>query len=113
VRVEQDLLVQEFARSADDSIFGTYVRPDSDAHNFIYFRGGQLRFGKLTMTDTDLLIHDADESDPFDLYLAQYNRQLVAGHTRNLPDLGLRTWMVDFGKLPASSGRGRTQVAGR
>lgn len=99
VRVEQDLLVQEFARSADDSIFGTFVRPDSDAHNFIYFRGGQLRFGKLTMVDTDLLIHDADEADPLDLYLAEYNRQLVAGHTKNLPDFGLRTWMVDYGKL--------------
>jgi hypothetical protein len=108
VRIEQNLLVQEFARTADDTIFGTYVRPDSGARNFVYFRGGQLRFGKLTMTDTDLLIHDDDERDAFDLYLVEYNRQLVAGHTKNLPNLGLRTWMVDYGKL------GRTPtVAGR
>jgi hypothetical protein len=99
VRVEGNLLVQEFARTPDDTIFGTYVRPDSGARNFIYFRGGKLRFGKLTMTDTDLLIHDNDERDPFDLFFAEYNRQLVAGHTRNLPNLGLRTWMVDYGKL--------------
>jgi len=51
------------------------------------------------MTETNLLIHDADERDPFDLYFAEYNRQLVAGHTGNLPNLGLRTWMVDYGKL--------------
>jgi hypothetical protein len=99
VRIEQDLLVQEFARTPDDTIFGTRVRPDSGARNFVYFRGGLLRFGKLTMTDTDLLIHDADERDPFDLYFAEYNRQLVAGHTKNLPNFGLRTWMVDHGKL--------------
>jgi hypothetical protein len=51
VRIERDLLVQEFARTPDDTIFGTYVRPNSGAHNFVYFRGGRLRFGKLTMSD--------------------------------------------------------------
>ena len=99
VRVEDSLLVQEFTRTADDTIFGTYVRPDSSSHNFIYFRGGKLRFGKLTMHDTDLLINDDDERDPLDLYLAHYNKQLAAGHTKNLPDLGLRTWMVDYRRV--------------
>jgi hypothetical protein len=99
VRIEGALLVQEFARTADDTIFGTFVKPDSGSKNFVYFRGGSLRFGRLTMTDTDLLIHDADESDPFDLYFAEYNKQLVAGHTRNLANYGLRTWMVDYGKV--------------
>jgi hypothetical protein len=99
VRIEGPLLVQEFARTADDSIFGTFVQPDSGSRNFIYFRGGQLRFGKLTMDDTDLLIHDADERDRFEVYFAEYNRQLVAGHTSNRADFGLRTWMVDYGKL--------------
>jgi hypothetical protein len=99
VRIEDSLLVQEFVRTADDTIFGTYVRPDSSAHNFVYFRGGQLRFGKLTMRDTDLLIDDDDERDPLDLYLARYNVQLAAGHTKNLPNLGLRTWLVDYRRL--------------
>jgi hypothetical protein len=110
VRIEGALLVQEFARTPDDTIFGTFVKPDSGSRNFVYFRGGTLRFGKLTMTDTDLLIHDADERDPFDLYFADYNRQLVAGHTRNLENLGLRTWMVDYEKL-APAGRARTVAA--
>jgi hypothetical protein len=111
VRIEGALLVQEFARTAEDTIFGTFVKPDSGSRNFVYFRGGTLRFGKLTMSDTDLLIHDADESDPFDLYFPEYNRQLVAGHTRNLENLGLRTWMVDYGKL-AAGGRARSVAAG-
>jgi hypothetical protein len=99
VRVEGAQLVQDFARTGDDTLFGGFVRPDAGSRNYIYFRGGQLRFGKLTMTDTDLLIHDADERDAFDLYFPEYNRQLTAGHTKNLPNLGLRTWMVDYGKL--------------
>ena len=99
VRIEDSLLVQEFTRTADDTIFGTYVRPDSGSHNFVYFRGGDLRFGKLTMHDTDLLINDDDERDPLDLYLAHYNRQLAAGHTRNLADLSLRTWLVDYRRV--------------
>lgn len=99
VRIEGALLIQEFARAPDDTIFGTRVKPDGSAHNFIYFRGGSLRFGRLTMTDTDLLIRDLSEADPFDVYFAEYNRQLVAGHTNNLENLGLQACMVDFGKL--------------
>ncbi|MEP6491247.1 MAG: hypothetical protein ABJF01_01125 [bacterium] len=108
VHIDGNLLVQDFARTPDDTVFGTFVKPDSDARNFVYFRGGQLRFGKLTMTDTDLLIRDDDERDPFDLYFAEYNKQLAAGHTKNLVDLGLRTWMVDYAKV---SGAGDRKVA--
>ena len=111
VRIEGAYLVQEFFHTADDTIFGSFVRPDPSARNFVYFRGGSLRFGRLTMTDTDLLISDADEHDPFDLYFAEYNRQLVAGHTSNLPNHGLRTWMVDFGKLGTATAE--TFTAGR
>jgi hypothetical protein len=99
VRIEGALLVQEFATTASDSVFGTYVRPDPDTHNFVYFRGGALRLGRLTMTNTDLLIHDEDERDPFDLYLTEYKKQLIAGYTKTLANDGMRTWMVDYRKL--------------
>ena len=105
VRFEDAYLVQEFFHTADDTIFGSYVRVDPGAKNFVYFRGGTLRFGRLTMSDTDLLIGDTDEHDPLDLYFTEYNRQLVAGHTSNLPNLGLRTWMVDFGDLGTATGK--------
>ena len=32
----------------------------------MYYRGGILRFGKLTMVRTDLLLLDADQKDVFD-----------------------------------------------
>ena len=96
VRVEGGRVSQTFVRTADDSVFTTRIRVDSTAHHYVYFRGGQLRFGKLLMTDTDLLIADADDSDPLDLYMAKYNTQLVAGLTHTLPNLGLRVSMPDY-----------------
>jgi hypothetical protein len=103
VRVEGNYMVQQFVQTPDDTVFGTFVVPDSGSKNFIYFRGGTLRFGKLTMVDTDLLIHDANETDPFDVYFKEYNRQLVAGHSKNLLNFGLRTWMVDYHRLGDSA----------
>jgi hypothetical protein len=50
------------------------------------------------------LIVDADQSDPFDLYMARYNVQLTAGVTKNLANLGLRVSMPDYAKVPAKGG---------
>jgi hypothetical protein len=103
IEVVGDALVQTFVTTPLDSIFDRYVHPDSAQPNFVYFRGGRLRFGKLEMIDTDLHIIDADQRDPFDLYLAKYNRQLVAGVSRNLETYGLRVTMPDFEDLGAPS----------
>lgn len=96
VRVEGNELVQEFARLPEDSVFERYARPDTSAANFVYFRGSRLRFGRLEMRDTDLLIVDVDPADPFDLFLERFNRQLVAGYSRTMPHLGLRAFFPDY-----------------
>jgi len=99
IGVVGDELVQTFVTTPLDSVFERYIQPDSAQPNYVYFRGGRLRFGKLEMIDTDLQIVDADPSDPFDLYLARYNRQLVAGTSKNLETFGLRVTMPDFEDL--------------
>jgi hypothetical protein len=73
--------------------------PDPRSQNYIYFSGSQLRFGKLTMTGADLQLIDDDPRDPFDFYPARYNRQLVAGYSRNTPEGGLKTYMPDYNDL--------------
>ena len=79
---------------------GKTARPaDPRARNYIYFRGGTIRFGKLTMTDADLQLIDADPKDPFDFYPARYDAQLVAGYSKNTPSKGLKTYMPDYGEL--------------
>ncbi len=67
--------------------------------NYMTYRGGRLRFGKLTMDDTDLQLIDMDQRDPFDFYLAYYKEQLVAGYTKTTPTFGLRVFMLDYNKL--------------
>ena len=95
----------------DSAIFLTFYPPDSakvkeltvpnpKATNYMFYRGGVLRFGKLTMHDTDLLIVDAVPEDPFDFFLEQYNAQLVAGYSKNTPDHGLITVMQDWKRTP-------------
>jgi hypothetical protein len=90
--------------------------PDSKATNYMFFRGGVLRFGKLTMHDTDLMIVDAEPEDPFDFFLAQYNAQLVAGYEKNTPDHGLIVFMPDYKRTPPLPGKadgGRHQARGK
>jgi hypothetical protein len=74
--------------------------PDPKAPNYMFFRGGVLRFGKLTMHDADLMIVDAEPEDPFDFFLDQYNAQLVAGYDKNTPDHGLIVTMPDYKRTP-------------
>ncbi len=43
--------------------------PEPRARNYVYFHGGSIRFGKLTMSDADMQLVDADGADPFDFFL--------------------------------------------
>jgi hypothetical protein len=70
--------------------------PTRAARNYMYYRGGVLRFGKLTMTDADLLLLDADQRDAFDFFQDRYNDMLVAGYSKNTPQKGLIVHMPDY-----------------
>lgn len=80
-------------------------RPSPAARNYVYFGGGDIRFGKLTMHDADLQLIDSDPKDPFDFYPARYNTQLVAGYSKNTPQKGLETYMPDYNDLQAAGKR--------
>jgi hypothetical protein len=88
-------------------VFGEESRPQK-AHvngNYMAYRGAQLRFGKLTMADTDLILIDMDPKDPFDFYLDHYKQQLAAGYTKETLDFGLRVYMPDYNKLQKPSAK--------
>ena len=67
--------------------------------NYMAFRGASLRFGKLTMRGSDLVIVDADPADRFDFFLGRYHEQLVAGTHRTTPEDGLVVRMPDLADL--------------
>lgn len=84
-------------------VFGDGVRrrltPRAVSHNYIYWRGGSLAFGKLTMTATDLELVDMDPSDPFDFSVEHWNDQLVAGYSKTTVARGLKAHMPDYNDL--------------
>ena len=79
--------------------YGGAPSPSKIKGNFMAYHGAQLRFGKLTMHDTDLMLIDLDPQDPLDFFLAHYWDQLAAGYTKITPTFGLRTYIRDYDKL--------------
>jgi hypothetical protein len=94
VRIEHDMMVQVFGSGEPQSL-----SPPATAKNHIYWRGGQLTFGKLTMTDTDLELIDEDPKDAFDFSVDRWNAQLAAGYSKVTPERGLKAHMVDYNDL--------------
>ena len=91
------------AGNAVVQVFGDGVRrrltPHAVSRNYIYWRGGSLAFGKLTMTATDLELVDMDPSDPFDFSVDHWNDQLVAGYSKTTVARGLKAHMPDHNDL--------------
>jgi hypothetical protein len=114
VTIEKGRLVQYFG-NVDPGRHGVAPPPDRRASNYMYFRGGTLRFGKLTMDDTDLLLVGADPKGPLDFSPQNYNDQLVAGYSKNTPTHGLIVYVPTLNDLarvgttggltPAATGR--------
>ena len=96
VRIQGDRIIQIFGKGAPHA---------TGAGNYMAYRGNQLRFGKLGMTNTDLVLIDLDPQDPFDFYLDRYEAQLVAGYVKITPGFGLRVFMHDFNKLQKSGAK--------
>jgi hypothetical protein len=96
VRVDRGELIQIFGPGT-----ARPISPTATAMNHIYWRGGQLAFGKLTMTETDLELVDQDPKDAFDFSVDRWNEQLVAGYSKTTTDRGLRAHMPDYNDLHA------------
>lgn len=96
VRISGNQLVQTLGDSAAPE---PRQNIDPAAKNFMLYRGGTLHFTKLYMPDAEMLVRDEDQSDPFDFDNAHYQRQVIAGHSKTLPSLGLEVWMPDASSL--------------
>jgi hypothetical protein len=70
--------------------------PRGDAKNYMHYRGNTLRFGRLTMTDTDMRLIDTDPRVAFEFSPRDYLKQLVPGYSKNNADGSLRVYMPDL-----------------
>jgi len=102
VRVQPNEIVMTFGSGPAPLL----TVPDQTISNYMYYKGGTLRFGKLVQIDADMLITELDPQDPFRFDLDRYKPQLVAGYSRTLESGGLEVWMRDIDKL----GNSRLQI---
>lgn len=105
VRIEGEKIIQVFG--------GSDAKPVKNirAGNYMAYKNNRLRFGKLVMNDTDLIIIDMDPKDPLDFFLDHYKEQLSAGYTKTTPDSGLRVFIKDYNKLhPAKAPAGNDKT---
>jgi len=93
VRIQGNDIVLTFGTTRPSNIAG------QQAGNYMAFRHSDMRFGKLTMHDADLIMIDMDPGDPFDFFLDHYQDQLVAGYSKSTPQYGLRVHTRDYNKL--------------
>ena len=99
VRAANGQLIQSFGRDTAAKSGTAPVAltpPDHSAANYMYFRGGTLRFGKLAMLGADMQIIDLDPRTPFAFNLDRYQQQLVAGYSKTGFDLSLQVLMPDY-----------------
>ena len=75
------------------------VKETCGAKNYLHFRGASVRFGRLTMTDTDLELMDSNPQDSFDFSIDHYSEQLLAGYSKLTQSGGLCVHMPDYNKL--------------
>jgi hypothetical protein len=90
-------------KSSDQSGKQAAVTSSCGGRNYLAFKGGTVRFGKLTMSDTDLELIDSDPADSFDFAIDHYNDQLVAGYSKMTPKGGLCVHMPDYNKIKQPS----------
>jgi hypothetical protein len=67
--------------------------------NYMALQGNRLRFGKLTMDDSDIILSDMNPADPLDFFLDHYKEQLAAGYTKISTSFQIHAYMKDYEKL--------------
>lgn len=84
---------------------GSQPNPPIASGNYIYFRGGTMKFGLLTMSpvDLELVPLKPEREKSFEFSVDQYYQQLVAGYSKSLANKGLLVYMADDRDLQQSA----------
>jgi hypothetical protein len=94
VSIEGNKIVEVF----DSGRHPAALVPPFRSAAYIYHRGGVVRFGKLTMNEADLEI-TGDRPGKFDFFLSEYQKQLIAGYSKNTAAGGLVAHMADYSRF--------------
>ncbi len=101
VHVEKQDLVQVIGVEPQQHAIQSIPRVLPDPPNYIYFSGGRMHFGRMTMENVDLKMIDETPGNAFDFSLDHYQQQIQAGYVKVLPSFGLEVYAVDWRTLSA------------
>lgn len=100
VEVRDSEIVQVFT-PIGRAVSAPLVPPDITATNYMYFRGGVLRFSSLTMNGANLQLVGTHPRGPFEFYLDRYTRQLAAGYIRTMSGGAVVAYLPNYRDAPA------------
>lgn len=103
VEVRGNALALEFSSPGREQADAAPISQGCRGRNFLAFRGGTIRFGKLTMTDADLELLDSTPDDPFDFSIDRYQEQLTSGFSKTMDNGGLCVHMPDLDKIETNT----------
>jgi hypothetical protein len=98
IKIENGQIALAFAGTGEKGS-GQPLTNNCGARNYLQFKGGTVRFGKLIMTDADLVLLDTEPADSFDFAIDHYKEQLVAGFSKMTQQGGLCVHMPDYDKI--------------
>jgi hypothetical protein len=101
VHVEKQDLVQVIGVEPPRHAIQSIPRVLPEPPNYIYFSGGRMHFGRMTMDNVDLKMIDETPGNAFDFSLDHYQEQIQAGYVKVLPSFGLEVYAVDWRTLSA------------
>lgn len=99
-RIEGKLQSLSIVKGRLNFVFGgtaaSDLTPPETAANYIFFHGGSMRFGRLTMTPVDMELVNLKPASAFEFSLQKYFQQLTAGYSKSLPNGGLLVHMANY-----------------
>src|SRR5207249_202229 len=70
--------------------------PKSTAKNYVYLRGGNAQFGQFQMLDTNVLVVDGNQKDPFRFSLLHYAALIPKSDVEVHDTRSVRVTMPDY-----------------
>lgn len=102
VHVDGQDLVQVIGVEAAPPAIKAIPKALPEPANYIYFTGGRMKFGRMTMENVDLKLVDKETEDAFDFSLDHYEQQIQAGYVKVLPSLGVVVYAESWDTLAAA-----------
>ena len=103
VKMDGNRVEMTFGPTRDGGAPKEITPPVSNVPNYMYYHGGTVRFGKLTMVPTEMEFIDAHPENRFDFSLTHYYDQLIAGYTKTTVNGALIAYVPDYRQIEQKS----------